>query len=84
VAVGGEAAGDPAPGHEEDVGGGDVGEGGLDPDGHEAVVVGDGAGLGRAQHDLEAGPVGQHLVRADEVEGGEPRVQADGDLHGPS
>ena len=54
----------------------------LDVEMEQAVVVADPTGFGGAEHDLGAGQVREHLVGADDVEGGEGLVEPDGDLHG--
>ena len=54
----------------------------VDLDAQVVDVVVDGAGAVGAEHDVDAGEVGEHLVGADDVEGGEAVVEADGELHG--
>jgi len=82
VAVTGEAPGDESTGHEEHAGCGDLVEGVGDVEVQEPNVVGEVALLRRAEYDLGIGEEGEHLVGADGVEGGEARIESDGDLQG--
>lgn len=82
VAFLGELAGDETPGNQEEVGRFHVGEGVLDVEVDQPVVVAEAATLGRTDDDLVVGKLAQHLVGPDGVEQGESGVEADGDLHG--
>ena len=82
VLLAGEAPGDEAAGDHGEVGGAHLIEGVLDVEVHQAVVVGQAPALGGAHDDVDAGDVGQDLVRADGVEHGEAGIEAEGNLHG--
>jgi hypothetical protein len=82
VAVAGHAAGDDTAGHDQHVGRGDVAELVLDLELQEPLVVGHPPPLRGAQHDLGPRHLGEDLVRAHGVEGGELGEHGNGDLHG--
>ena len=64
------------------VGMGDIGVGGVRPQGEGAGLVGDGTGPFGGENYLGARDVSQHLVRTHRVEGGEAVIEGDDDLHG--
>ena len=69
-------------GHEEDVGAGDVVEGGVGDEGQGLGVGALRTGLGGHEGEVGVGEAGEHLVGADGVEGGEAVEEQDGDVHG--
>ena len=58
-----------------------LGEGVLNPQVQQSVVVVERTPPLGAEHDIGAGDVGEDLVGANRVERGEPGVEADCDLH---
>src|SRR5262249_29962628 len=74
--LGGQAAAD-----DHDIRCGELVEAGGCDELAAAGVVGDRPGLGGHEHSLVPGDVGEHLEGPDDVQGGEPRVQHEGDRH---
>src|SRR5580693_5184376 len=70
-----------AAGDDQDIRAGDVGERGLGRQVQAPLVVADPARLLGGEDHLRAGQAAEHLVRADRVQGGEPVVEHDHDLH---
>ncbi len=68
-------------GHDDDVGGGDVGERLRGDEPGPAGVVDDRTGLGGHEHDVVAGHVDKDLEGSDDVEHREARVEGESDLH---
>jgi hypothetical protein len=68
-------------GHENDVGRRGFVERMRRADDQHAGVRDDGSRLVPNEPDLGVGQPAQHLVRSDEVKGGEARIHDDGDLH---
>jgi len=81
VAVPSQPAGDETTGHDDDVGRVHIVERVVEVQPQQAVVIRQLPRPGRTENDFGVRELGEHLIGTDGVEGGESRVQADGDLH---